>query len=927
MDALKDQWRMISLTEDLQKNVPENITMDDDEYISTFFVTYRTFCSNTHLLDMLQKKFVNAKRDSTLACNKKDSLILLESYFQSPNTTSNTVQQDGLSSYDWEKIAFIQLRVLNILLYWSKEHFYDFIDEVEIHRYIHTFLHKAREALDDWTTLLQSLVPDESNEQWKNISGALATSKVIKDGMKELQKQFLVKSLSPCYDTKAIEFDPECSRGAEELYQQLTSGNTKYHTTLQLATNRLIPLTISKKPRDSDAGNVVDRYPAEYLLEQVDKSVRQLFVSVTMQDWIQTFDVFEAQSGDLYAWLPARKPSRTSKIASCLSRLVDTPSTHLPGCHILPEEVIVSDIFTAIEGAKRSVVSPSAFADDDLLLAFPGAIQYLYCMHFIIRSWVIQDISSTTIDLKTRVLRIEKFLQIIMASRVSGETVVLCPELKDYDNTKKRIPGFVEYAISSALVSPEVRMFTKAWSDVAMQHDHASLDTLESLLHQMQKNQSRAPSKNEIRDESKPNLIVPSLGWIFERILELCVGVPDTLENRDNVINCDKRRCVFHLLQLIMNAQMDVYEQKAEEKSIGMSFLISPNPESASWKDLREFTARETNKSAGNITSGSLVMRGSSHKSHVSRASIFGKLVTDQMDKMKRDFKERDRVDKEWLSLQHKLQKKQLEHARQSEKNEKSHSNAAKHQHVGHHHSNSVMPRINSFLRGLRPQSMVVSPIQHIFPSIHTDANFATLKASTVINLIHSTTSVASTYTKRDFVFRIVTEEGGQYLFQGMSREDMYDWMHQINNAAREGAAKRQSVLAAESMSDEQSAQNIIVNDVFRIQPPTRSSVYGVTLDYLMRDGKIPTVVDKCITEIEKRGLEEVGIYRVAGTGSVVNELKAEFNKNIDKVDLDDPAWADINVVADAFKQFLRELPEPLLTYTYYDEFINASGN
>jgi hypothetical protein len=105
-----------------------------------------------------------------------------------------------------------------------------------------------------------------------------------------------------------------------------------------------------------------------------------------------------------------------------------------------------------------------------------------------------------------------------------------------------------------------------------------------------------------------------------------------------------------------------------------------------------------------------------------------------------------------------------------------------------------------------------------------------------------------------------------------------------------------------------------------------RMSVYGVGLEELMQDGKVPVIVDTCIREIEKRGLEEVGIYRVAGTGSVVSALKAAFNKDVNAVDLNDPDWADINVVADAFKQFLRELPEPLLTYSYYDEFITASG-
>ena len=181
---------------------------------------------------------------------------------------------------------------------------------------------------------------------------------------------------------------------------------------------------------------------------------------------------------------------------------------------------------------------------------------------------------------------------------------------------------------------------------------------------------------------------------------------------------------------------------------------------------------------------------------------------------------------------------------------------------------------------------------------------------------------------KRDFVFRIVTEEGGQYLFQAMNREDMYDWMRQINDTAREGAAKRQSILIAESMDNEsERRQSAVLLTASRSQTiSNRKSVYGVPLDVLMRDGQVPMIVEKCIKEIERRGLEEVGIYRVAGTGSIVTALKAEFNKDVNKVDLSDPRWADINVIADAFKQFLRELPEPLLTYTYYDEFINASG-
>lgn len=43
-------------------------------------------------------------------------------------------------------------------------------------------------------------------------------------------------------------------------------------------------------------------------------------------------------------------------------------------------------------------------------------------------------------------------------------------------------------------------------------------------------------------------------------------------------------------------------------------------------------------------------------------------------------------------------------------------------------------------------------------------------------------------------------------------------------------------------------------------------------------------------------------------------------------VDLDSDEWKDINVVAGALKQFLRELPEAVMTSAHYDALIAASG-
>jgi hypothetical protein len=948
-DALKDQWQILSLTEGLEP--PSKIAMDLEEYIHVFFMTFRIYCSSTHLLDMLRKRFIEAKYKCKSSTKKKNSLILLETYFthttDSKSTTETASNEDNLSAYDWKEVANIQLSVLNLLLFWTQEHPYDFIDEVDATRYICNLVKNAKDALQSWRVPLMMKQESTTKEQ-----EALNLATLIDERLTRLCQLFISKSICPNYDMKALAFDASTSSGAESLYRQLTSGSQRFHTTLQLlAASNPVPLSISHRPRSTDAKSLVDTFAPEPLLEHVDRTVRQLFHAVTLQDWIQTFDVFEAQSSDLYAWLPARKPSRTSRMAISLAPVVDAPLSHVSNYHVSSDEVIISDIFTAIEGARRSVVSPSAFSDDDLLLALPGSIQHLYCMHFIIRSWVINEIVAVDIDPRTRVLRIENFLQMVVCSKSSSEKSTLFPELSVHG----RVPGFVEYAVASALISPEVRLFAKAWNEVAMQHGYTSLDTLENLLNQIQKTQSNVSSPAGMArtvsassafsaPSRQQQLVVPSLGWIFERIMELCFHVPDTFENKDNLINFDKRRCVYQFLQLMLNIQADLEEQqKSECKGMSMSFLISPNDSKYSWKELKELASRENKKISSSGTSNSLGLRGSSTKSHGSKNTVFNKLVNEQLEKLKRDFKERDRIDKEWLNLQHKLQKKQLEQARLVEKQDrKAGSNSKQSQPQPQPQQSQqlqqqqqhVMPRINSFLRGLRTQSMVTSPFQHIFPAnINLDPqqpHLATTKASTVINLIHATTSVASTYTKRDYVFRIVTEEGGQYLFQGMHRQDMLDWMHVINSSAREGAAKRQSVLAAESCTSSTISldhhHSSAASFHQRHQPASRTSVYGVNLDSLMQDGQVPLVVDKCIREIEQRGLEEVGIYRVAGTGSVVSALKQAFNKDVNRVDLSNPDWADINVVADAFKQFLRELPEPLLTYTYYDEFINASG-
>uniref|UniRef100_A0AAQ5Y316 Rac GTPase-activating protein 1 n=1 Tax=Amphiprion ocellaris TaxID=80972 RepID=A0AAQ5Y316_AMPOC len=86
---------------------------------------------------------------------------------------------------------------------------------------------------------------------------------------------------------------------------------------------------------------------------------------------------------------------------------------------------------------------------------------------------------------------------------------------------------------------------------------------------------------------------------------------------------------------------------------------------------------------------------------------------------------------------------------------------------------------------------------------------------------------------------------------------------------------------------------------------------------------QIPALVIYCIKEIERRGLHEVGLYRVSGQERMVKELKEKLIRGktlppLNKVE-------DINVITGVLKDFLRNLPEPLLTFHLNKAFMEAA--
>uniref|UniRef100_A0A8C4SE53 Synapse defective Rho GTPase homolog 2 n=1 Tax=Erpetoichthys calabaricus TaxID=27687 RepID=A0A8C4SE53_ERPCA len=86
----------------------------------------------------------------------------------------------------------------------------------------------------------------------------------------------------------------------------------------------------------------------------------------------------------------------------------------------------------------------------------------------------------------------------------------------------------------------------------------------------------------------------------------------------------------------------------------------------------------------------------------------------------------------------------------------------------------------------------------------------------------------------------------------------------------------------------------------------------------------VPLLIDKCIREIEKRGCQVVGLYRLCGSAAVKKELREAFERDSKAVEVSENQYPDINVITGVLKDYLRELPYPLITKQLYEAVLEA---
>ncbi|KAF1490064.1 Unconventional myosin-IXb, partial [Eudyptula minor novaehollandiae] len=97
---------------------------------------------------------------------------------------------------------------------------------------------------------------------------------------------------------------------------------------------------------------------------------------------------------------------------------------------------------------------------------------------------------------------------------------------------------------------------------------------------------------------------------------------------------------------------------------------------------------------------------------------------------------------------------------------------------------------------------------------------------------------------------------------------------------------------------------------------------FGVCVSSLTSErNSVPIVMEKLLEYVEMHGLYTEGIYRKSGSANRMKELKQLLQADPNSVKLEN---YPIHTITGILKQWLRELPDPLMTSAQYNDFLRA---
>ncbi|XP_029293896.1 rho GTPase-activating protein 17b isoform X2 [Cottoperca gobio] len=150
------------------------------------------------------------------------------------------------------------------------------------------------------------------------------------------------------------------------------------------------------------------------------------------------------------------------------------------------------------------------------------------------------------------------------------------------------------------------------------------------------------------------------------------------------------------------------------------------------------------------------------------------------------------------------------------------------------------------------------------------------------------------------------------------------------NFASKEGDYARYYVMLLEDQADyhrrslaalEAAIPTIQIQQDSWMEKPA----FGTALEeHLKRSNReIALPMEACVMMLLETGMKEEGLFRIAAGASKLKKLKAALDCSTSQLE---EFYSDPHAVAGALKSYLRELPEPLMTFGLYDDWTQASN-
>uniref|UniRef100_A0A3P9HG34 Rho GTPase-activating protein 17 n=1 Tax=Oryzias latipes TaxID=8090 RepID=A0A3P9HG34_ORYLA len=150
------------------------------------------------------------------------------------------------------------------------------------------------------------------------------------------------------------------------------------------------------------------------------------------------------------------------------------------------------------------------------------------------------------------------------------------------------------------------------------------------------------------------------------------------------------------------------------------------------------------------------------------------------------------------------------------------------------------------------------------------------------------------------------------------------------NFASKEGDYARYFVMLLEAQADYHrkslAALEAAMPDIQKKQDSlTEKPAFGTALEeHLKRTNRdIALPIEACVMMLLETGMKEEGLFRIAAGASKLKKLKAALDCSTSQLE---EFYCDPHAVAGALKSYLRELPEPLMTFGLYEEWVQASS-